>query len=293
MVQYTITHRTEYLYQEPIGLCQNIARLIPRTFNRQICLHSEMNISPKPDVFNRYDDFFGNHVAYYAIEQEHKKLVVEVISHVQISKKHFEWNEVPAISWEEAKQYLSANTDECIDIRQFLLPTFMTKLSPEVKEYAQVSFWPGRPLFEAANDLMQRIYRDFEFKSGLTTVSTPVKDVLLLRKGVCQDFAHLAITCLRAMGLPARYVSGYIETIKKPGKEKLVGADASHAWFSTFIPGLGWVDFDPTNNQIPTFQHITIGWGRDYADIAPLKGVIHSSRPHKLFVAVNVKRVEG
>jgi len=248
-------------------------------------------ISPNPDVYNRYDDFFGNHVVYYAIEQEHKKLIVEVISHVQISRKHFEWDEIPRVSWEETRKILSANTAECIEIRQFLPPTNMTKITPEVKNYAQSSFWPSRPLFEAVNDLMERIYRDFEFKSGLTTVSTPVNEVLLLRKGVCQDFAHLAITCLRSMGLPAKYVSGYIETIKQPGKGKLVGADASHAWFSVFIPGLGWVDFDPTNNQVPTFQHITIGWGRDYADIAPLKGVIHSSRPHKLSVAVTVKRV--
>ena len=291
MVQYIITHKTEYLYQEPIGLCQNIARLIPRTFGRQICMHSELVISPNPDVYNRYDDFFGNHVVYYAIEQEHKKLIVEVISHVQISRKHFEWDEIPRVSWEETRKILSANTAECIEIRQFLPPTNMTKITPEVKAYAQSSFWPSRPLFEAVNDLMERIYRDFEFKSGLTTVSTPVNEVLLLRKGVCQDFAHLAITCLRSMGLPARYVSGYIETIKQPGKGKLVGADASHAWFSVFIPDLGWVDFDPTNNQVPTFQHITIGWGRDYADIAPLKGVIHSSRPHKLSVAVTVKRV--
>jgi transglutaminase-like putative cysteine protease len=140
---------------------------------------------------------------------------------------------------------------------------------------------------------MQRIYHDFEFKPGLTTVATPVNDVLALRKGVCQDFAHLAISCIRSMGLPAKYMSGYIETIKDPGKEKLVGADASHAWMSVFIPGLGWVDFDPTNNQIPTHQHITVAWGRDYSDIAPLKGVIHSSRPHKLFVGVTVHRIAG
>jgi transglutaminase-like putative cysteine protease len=293
MVQYIITHTTEYFYQEPIGLCQNIARLIPRTFNGQTCLNSEIKIDPTPDVYNRYDDFFGNHVTYYAIEQEHKKLSVAVTSHVQIVKKHWEWQSIPTISWEESIKILSATNAENIDIRQFLAPTYMTKVSPEIKQYAGVSFLPGRPFFEAVYDLMQRIYRDFEFKSGLTKVATPVNEVLHLRKGVCQDFAHLAIACIRSMGLPARYISGYIETIKQPGKEKLVGADASHAWFSVFIPGMGWVDFDPTNNQIPTFQHITVGWGRDYADIAPLKGVIQSSRPHKLAVAVTVKRVAG
>lgn len=293
MVEYHITHKTEYHYQEPIGLCQNIARLIPRSFEGQRCIHSEMKIDPNPDVFNRYDDFFGNHVTYYAIEQEHKKLTVLVESHVQIVKKQVEWNAMPKMAWEDTIGLLATDAANNADILQFVPQTFMTTISRQVKEYAQPSFSPGRPLFEAVYELMQRIYKDFEFKSGLTTVATPVNVVLNLRKGVCQDFAHLAIACLRSMGLPARYMSGYIETIKTPGKEKLVGADASHAWFSIFIPGKGWVDFDPTNNQIPTFQHITVAWGRDYADIAPLKGVIHSSRPHKLSVAVTVKRVAG
>lgn len=293
MVEYHISHKTEYLYEEPIGLCQNIARLVPRSFEGQLCLHSEINIDPKPDVLNRYDDFLGNHVTYYAIEQDHKKLTVLVNSQVQLVKKNFDPAAMPVISWEEAILSLSLNKTENLDILQYLSPTAMTSLSLEVKDYAKSSFGPGRPLFEAVFDLMQRIYRDFEFKPGLTTVATPVDEVLRLRKGVCQDFAHLGIACLRAMGLPARYMSGYIETLPQPGKEKLLGSDASHAWFSAFIPGTGWVDFDPTNNQVPTFQHITVAWGRDYADIVPLKGVIHSSRPHKLFVAVTVKRVKG
>jgi transglutaminase-like putative cysteine protease len=293
MVEYQITHKTEYIYQEPIGLCQNIARLTPRTFDGQTCLQTEMNIDPKPDVYNQYNDFFGNPVTYYAIEQDHKKLTVTVHSRVQIKKKLLDREAMPKISWEDAISQLTANTAGNIDILQFLPQTPMTKISPEIKDYALASFSPGRSLFESVYDLMQRIYRDFEFKSGLTTVATPVDVVLHLRKGVCQDFAHLAIACLRAMGLPARYMSGYIETNPQPGKEKLVGADASHAWFSVFIPGKGWVDFDPTNNQVPTFQHITVAWGRDYADIAPLKGVIHSSRPHKLSVSVTVKRVVG
>jgi len=292
MVEYQITHKTEYIYQEPIGLCQNIARLTPRTFDGQTCLQTEMHIDPKPDVFNQYNDFFGNPVTYYAIEQDHKKLTVTVQSTVQIKKKQLDREAMPKISWEESARVFSGNIAENIDILQFFPQTPMTKISLEVKAYALGSFTPGRSLFEAVYDLMQRIYKDFEFKSGLTTVATPVDEVLQLRKGVCQDFAHLAIACLRSMGLPARYMSGYIETIKTPGKEKLVGADASHAWFSVYIPGKGWVDFDPTNNQIPTFQHITVAWGRDYADIAPLKGVIHSSRPHKLSVAVTVRRVE-
>ena len=146
-------------------------------------------------------------------------------------------------------------------------------------------------MFDATKELMQRIYHDFKFKPGFTTVATPLAEVMKERKGVCQDFAHFAIACLRSIGLPARYVSGYIETTPPPGVEKLTGVDASHAWFALYIPNVGWLDFDPTNNQVPGLQHITIGWGRDYADIAPLKGVILSSGPHKLDVTVDVKRV--
>ena len=166
----------------------------------------------------------------------------------------------------------------------------MTTWDEEIAAYARASFASGRPVPEAAADLMRRIYTDFEFKSGFTTISTPLTVVMRERKGVCQDFAHLAIACVRSMGLPARYVSGYIETVSLEGGEKLVGVDASHAWFSVYISGLGWVDFDPTNNIMPGVQHITIGWGRDYADIAPLNGVILSSGAHDLGVAVDVKR---
>ncbi|UEG50076.1 transglutaminase family protein [Ferruginibacter lapsinanis] len=291
MIQYTITHKTEYIYREPIALCHNIARLIPRSVNGQVCSMSEIVITPKPDTYKRYEDFFGNHVAYFAIEQDHSKLTVTVTSNIEITPGTLQFNEYPTEAWEHVAAKLLTNTEENIEVRQYIPETGMTEITPEIKDYALQSFTPGRPLFEATYDLMQRIYKDFEFKAGLTTVATPVKETLKLRKGVCQDFAHLAITCLRSVGLPARYISGYIETISKPGKEKLVGADASHAWFSVYIPGAGWVDFDPTNNQIPSSQHITIGWGRDYADIAPLKGIILSSRPHKLLVSVDVKRV--
>lgn len=292
MVKYTITHKTEYIYREPIALCHNIARLIPRSVNGQVCTMSEITITPKPDTYKRYEDFFGNHLAYFAIEQDHNKLTVTVTSNIEITPNNLQVNEYPKDSWEDALNKILMNADEYMDVRQYIPQTSMTEITPDIKAYALQSFTPGRPLFDATYDLMKRIYKDFEFKAGLTTVSTPVQETLKQRKGVCQDFAHLAITCIRSVGLPVRYISGYIETIKKPGKEKLIGADASHAWFAVFIPGTGWVDFDPTNNQIPSSQHITIGWGRDYADIAPLKGIILSSRPHKLNVSVDVRRVD-
>jgi transglutaminase-like putative cysteine protease len=166
----------------------------------------------------------------------------------------------------------------------------MTASNREIADYAMQSFRPGRSAMEAAEELMHRIYTDFEFKPGFTTIATPLSTVMQQRKGVCQDFAHLAIACVRSAGLPARYVSGYIETISPEGTEKLVGVDASHAWFSVYIPGKGWVDFDPTNNMIPSDQHITIGWGRDYADITPVRGVVLSSGAHELKVSVDVRR---
>ncbi|HSZ33708.1 MAG TPA: transglutaminase family protein, partial [Puia sp.] len=168
--------------------------------------------------------------------------------------------------------------------------TPMTNWYEEILIYASRSFQPDKSIFEAAQDLTKRIYKDFEYKPGHTTIATPLSQVMKERKGVCQDFAHLAIACIRSMGLSARYVSGYIETFSPEGVEKLIGSDASHAWFSVFTPEQGWIDFDPTNNCIVSDQHITIGWGRDYADIAPMEGIILSSGSHELTVSVDVKR---
>ncbi len=166
----------------------------------------------------------------------------------------------------------------------------MTAWDEGIVKYAAESFTPGRSVFEATEELTRRIYQDFEYKPGHTTIATPLYVVMQERKGVCQDFAHLAIACLRSVGLPARYVSGYIETFSPEGVEKLIGVDASHAWFSVYIPDMGWIDFDPTNNCLVSDQHITIGWGRDYADIAPLEGIILSSGSHELTVSVDVRR---
>ena len=179
---------------------------------------------------------------------------------------------------------------KAMNIRQYVFETPMTAWNDEIVKYALQSFTSGRPVFEATEELTRRIYKDFEYKPGHTTIATPLSVVMQERKGVCQDFAHLAIACLRAIGLPARYVSGYLETVSPEGTEKLIGVDASHAWFSVYIPGWGWMDFDPTNNCLVSDQHITIGWGRDYADIAPLEGIILSSGSHELTVSVDVKR---
>ena len=181
-------------------------------------------------------------------------------------------------------------SSEIIDAKQFLLDSaFINKISTTIKEYAEVSFKKERSIFEASKELMKRIFTDFKFDANFSTIATPIDEVMKEKKGVCQDFAQVAIACVRSIGLPARYVSGYIETLPPPGKEKLVGTDASHAWFSVFIPDFGWVDFDPTNNQIPKNQHITVAFGRDYYDVPPLKGVIYGSGNSIMKVSVDIR----
>jgi len=291
-MNFRITHITEYIYNETVGICHNIARLIPRDTEKQVCKNINIHISPLPDVQNEYDDFFGNHVCYFVIQHEHKKMRVSVTSEITKAKSfNYQIDLYQKNSWEEVIELLSESQPEFLDAKQYIAETKMTESTPEIKTYALQSFTPGRPLFEATQDLMHRIYHNFEFEPGITMVATPLSEVMAQRKGVCQDFAHLAISCLRSIGLPARYVSGYIETIPPEGQEKLVGVDASHAWFAVFIPGMGWMEFDPTNNQIPGDQHITIGWGRDYADIAPLKGVLFSSSTQQLKVSVDMRRI--
>src|SRR5450432_4643492 len=291
ITNYTINHRTSYTYKEPVSLCHNIARLVPRNTNGQYCKNATIKIFPEPDRINEYEDFFGNKVIYFSIEKEHWELTVHVTSEVerdisgQMKLQVFR-NARP----EDVKKELSDLKADALDIKQYVFETPMTALDDNILKYALQSFTPGRSVFEATEDLTQRIYTDFEYKPGHTTIATPLSVVMQERKGVCQDFAHLGMGCLRSVGLPARYVSGYIETLSPEGVEKLIGVDASHAWYSVYITEMGWVDFDPTNNCLVSDQHITIGWGRDYADIAPLEGIILSSGSHELTVSVDVRR---
>jgi transglutaminase-like putative cysteine protease len=252
---------------------------------------TEVKIFPEPDSIHEYKDFFGNKVIYFSIEKEHAQLQVKVYS--EIEKRTAAAREIGLYgnaTIESVQQKLADNLLEAEDVGQYIFETPMTAANAEIAAYARVSFQPGQPVLEATRHLMQRIYKDFRFTPGFTTVATPLTVVMRERKGVCQDFTHLAIACIRSVGLPARYVSGYIETVPPPGVEKLSGVDASHAWFSVYIPHLGWVDFDPTNNVQPGEQHITIGWGRDYADIAPIRGILLSSGTHGLSVSVDVSR---
>ncbi len=194
--------------------------------------------------------------------------------------------------WKTVRHILK-NGPNRLSVHQFVLDSPKVATASELTKYAEPSFSTGRPLIEAVSDLTQRIHNDFDYVPGFTTISTPLSSVLKHRKGVCQDFAHLAIGCLRAMGLAAPYISGYLETQPSPNKEHLIGADASHAWFSVYLPNHGWIDFDPTNNLLPDDRHITAAWGRDFADVTPLKGVVLGGGQHTLTVSVTVEPIES
>ena len=293
-MKYRISHRTEYIYHEPVSLCHNEARLLPRELPFQSCLQCELAIEPQPSDRRERFDYFGNRTMFFAIEQPHERLIVSAESHIQLAREPWDLEAFGSVTWESVREILQhPDTPDALAARQFVYDSPLAMVSPELHAYAGRSFLPGRPMLSATEDLMHRIFREFEFVPDFTTTSTPLSDVLEHRRGVCQDFAQLAIGCLRSLGLAARYVSGYIETAPPPGKERLQGADASHAWFAAWIPGLGWVDFDPTNDQMPYDQHITIGWGRDFSDVTPLKGVIFSSGRHKLNVGVDMERLEA
>ncbi|MEI9921071.1 MAG: transglutaminase family protein [Bacteroidota bacterium] len=292
-MKYRVTHETTYTYYEPVSVCYNILKLTPRNTSLQACNSMSVKIQPEPDSLQEYDDFFGNRVTYFAIEKEHAKLSITATS--EIEKKTAVARELGLYGHatiEKVKEQLAENKQGAGEIGQYIFKTPMTLSNSEIKAYARVSFQAGRSVLESTTDLMRRIHTDFKFTPGFTTVSTLPEVVMRERKGVCQDFAHLAIACVRSVGLPARYVSGYIETIPPPGVEKLTGVDASHAWFSVYIPHIGWLDFDPTNNVVPGDQHITIGWGRDYADVAPMRGILLTSGKHSLSVSVDVSRVK-
>ena len=287
-MKYQVIHTTEFIYETRVGLCYNEARLKPKTLPDQRVLSSSRKIEPQPYDFYERLDYFGNNTAYFSIQQPHDNLIVTVNSFVETSEGTVpkDGGEIP---WEKARDTIfQGRLPEFIEASQFVLDSPRVKISNILYEYATPSFPLGRPLLAAVHDLMRRIFEEFTYDPEFSTISTPLNEVMKHRSGVCQDFAHLAIGCLRSMGLPARYVSGYIETEPPKGKERLVGADASHAWFSVFIPDVGWLDFDPTNNQMPSERHIKVAWGRDFSDVTPLKGVAFGSGEHELKVSVDV-----
>jgi transglutaminase-like putative cysteine protease len=289
-MMYRIVHRTNYRYSAPVTRCRNEAHLRPRDTERQECVSSDLVVEPTPTSWTERTDFFGNPVVSFAVDGPFDQLTVTSTSTVSVSDRE----PLPAFgpTWEFARDQLANDLGpELLAVREFCFDSPLVGTSRGVHAYAEPSFSAGRPLVDAVSDLTQRIFEDFIYDPGFTTVTTPLEEVLEFRRGVCQDFAHLAVGCVRSMGLAARYVSGYLETTPPPGVERLIGADASHAWPSVFIPGWGWLDVDPTNNKIVGSTYVTTAWGRDYADVSPLKGIVFGGGDsHTLDVAVDVSR---
>lgn len=292
-MKYRVTHSTRYAYQKDVTLCHNVAHLLMRSTLQQNCYLSELQITPPPASVNEWLDIFGNRQVSFSIQAPHQELKVTAISEVEVVSMKSLFDRSSVISWQQAAEYLRGSEDaEAVEARIYSLESSFIEFQQEVADYCVPSFTADRALLDVVEDLMHRIHQDFEYDPGFSTIATPLRDVIKHKKGVCQDFAHLAIACLRMQGLAARYVSGYLETIPPAGEEKLVGADASHAWFSVYVPLYGWVDFDPTNALIPAEQHITVAWGRDYSDVAPMKGIIFGGGDeHQLEVAVDVVRL--
>lgn len=288
---YQVTHRTTFSYTQPVAISHHVLRLTPRSHPRQHVLRSTLTIDPMPSVRSEGKDYFGNPLTHLTIQTPHPALVVEAQTLVDVVKPepiHLD----KSLPWDQVTQQLQGSPATAIlDAQQFLYDSPYVTIDDDTYDFVRECFPPGRPILAGVMDLTSRIFREFTYKGGVTEVSTPVKDVLTTRKGVCQDFAHLEIAALRSLGLPARYISGYLLTHPPEGQEKLVGADASHAWLSTWCPDLGWVDFDPTNNCIPCEEHITLAWGRDYGDVSPINGFMIGGGHHTPTVSVDVSPV--
>ena len=290
---YRIVHRTEYEYDAPVSSSYGEAHLQPRGTATQECFASAVTIEPSPEDHRERRDFFGNRVTHFHVREPHTALLVTATSVVDVRPRPTPPELLDSPPWEACTtESAAAATAELLDARQFALSSPAVPRLDEAATFAAPSFPAGRPVLEAVADLSHRIWGEFDYSPGSTSVSTTVQDVLEARAGVCQDFAHLALSGLRSLGLPARYVSGYLETLPPPGQPKLQGADMSHAWLSVFVAGIGWVDIDPTNDQFANERYVTLAWGRDYADVPPLKGVIFTdAAENRLTVTVDVVEI--
>lgn len=263
---YRAVHSTRYLYDAPVSQCQSEVRLTPRTLRWQTVHECQIQTTPGAASVERHTDYFGNHVTTFTILERHDRFVTVSTSLVDVESRTASAADVP---WEEARDALAAHDrPETLDAFEFVLDSPFVPSGSELADYARPSFPAGRPLLAAVDDLSHRIHAEFRYQPKATTIDTSVIDTLRARRGVCQDFAHVMVGALRSMRLAARYVSGYLRTSAEHR-----GAEASHAWVSVFLPGSGWVDIDPTNDVRPDTSHLTLAWGRDYGDVAPVKGV--------------------
>ena len=280
---YDLVHRTTYTYPAPVTDCYGRTTMTPRDLPGQAVIASAVEVDPAPGDTSSHIDYYGNRTTYYGVTSPHTTLVVTSRSTIEINRVAATLEALPVVSWEDTARSVeegdsaaAVSPDVLVALRELVLPSTHVRPGPEVEAWAAPSFTPGRALGDVLVDLAHRIRTEITYKSGSTTVNTTQAQLLAQRAGVCQDFAHLMIAALRTHGLPARYVSGYIETQPPPGREKLRGADASHAWLAAWVPGAGWVDIDPTNDQFVDDRYVVLGWGRDYHDVPPLRGVIYT-----------------
>jgi transglutaminase-like putative cysteine protease len=285
---YDVSHTTTSEYSDPVSVAHHLLHLAPRQLPRQLWLDHSLSIDPSPTSVSSHDDYFGNLAHLLTLEGAHQRFSVTFRSRVALAPPFVpDAAETPA--WEIVRGMCRGDhSARALEANEFSHDSAAAPLHKDFTAYATESFPANRPLLDALLDLNRRIHEDFRFDPKATNVNTPLEIFFRQRRGVCQDFAHFALACLRSLGLPARYVSGYIETDPPPGQPKLRGADASHAWISAFCPGLGWIDLDPTNNCLPKLRHVTVAWGRDYHDVSPVRGVLIGGGDHELTVAVDV-----
>ena len=289
MARYHVLHETRYEYAAPVALSQQLLHLTPRSFQFQRCDAHEIRIDGAPSERLEAHDYFGNVTQYLAMATPHDSLVVCAESTVSLWPRPGEELIANSIAWEAVRDGLQVLGDATrLEPLKYLYESPHVTISDALRDYARESFTPARAVLAAAFDLTQQIHREFTFDPEATDISTPLSELLRLRRGVCQDFAHLMIGCLRSLGIPCRYVSGYILTTPEPGTPRLIGADASHAWVSVYCPSIGWVDFDPTNRCMVNLEHVTLGWGRDFSDVTLIQGVMLGGGAQTLNVRVTV-----
>ncbi|CAK9891559.1 MULTISPECIES: transglutaminase family protein [Pseudomonas] len=289
--RYQIIHDTHYRYDSPVSLAQQLAHLWPRPCAWQRCTAQALQVSPPPTQRRDEWDVFGNPLTRLAFERQHEQLRVVARLQVEVFERAApDFAASPA--WEQVREALTYASQPLaaafLDACRYRFESPYVRLKQRFVAFSESAFEPGRALLEGVQALMEKIFSEFTFDADATQVATPLVEVLERRRGVCQDFAHLMLACLRSRGLAARYVSGYLLTRPPPGQPRLIGADASHAWVSVFCPGQGWIDFDPTNNLRPALEHITLAWGRDFSDVSPLRGVILGGGSHDPEVQVTV-----
>ncbi|GAB4021447.1 transglutaminase family protein [Spirosoma koreense] len=288
-MNYRVVHKTQYQYSENVTNYHGLACLMPKHVSYQTCRDFSLVVSPTPDTIHLRTDYFGNSVHYFSIYKPHTRLTLLAKSRVET---HPSLVADPGMTNQEVREKLRVVASLRNELLEYMLPSPFVQWDADIRRFCAGCFPDDQPFYQSARLLCHKIYTDFTYVPGFTTIHTPLKTVLHEKKGVCQDFSHLAIACLRSLGFAARYVSGYLETQPLPGHAKLQGSDATHAWVAVYIPGTGWCDFDPTNDLIPQGRHIVTAWGRDFGDVSPLKGIIFSTGRHAFQVEVDVIPIE-